>query len=90
MINKKEFAAAVAEHMNITKKDAEEFTDSFLLVITDLLANGETIRFTGFGEFGTRQLAARNGVNPSTGAAIKIPSKIKPYFKAGKSLKEAL
>ena len=90
MINKKDFAAEIAADMNVTKKDAEAFMDSFLQVMTDLLANGETVRFTGFGEFGTKQLNARNGVNPSTGEAIKIPSKIRPYFKAGKLLKEAL
>lgn len=90
MINKKEFAAAVAEQMNTTKKDAEEFVDNFLIVVTDLLASGETIRFTGFGEFGTRQISEHTGVNPSTGEAIQVPSKIRPYFKAGKCLKEAL
>lgn len=90
MINKKDFAAAIAENMRVTKKDAEAFTDSFLNVMTNLLANGEIVRFTGFGEFGTKETPARNAVNPATGARIKVPAKIKPYFKPGKTLKESL
>ena len=90
MINKKEFASAIAEDMKVTKKDAESFMDSFLFVMTDYLMNGETIRFTGFGEFGTRELAARNCVNPATGEPIQVAAKIRPYFKPGKTLRNSL
>lgn len=90
MINKKEFASAIAEDMKVTKKDAEAFMDSFLFVMTDYLMNGEKVRFTGFGEFGTKQLPARNCVNPATGEAIQVPEKIRPYFKAGKTLRNSL
>lgn len=89
-MNKKEFAAAVAEDMNITKIDANLVVDSFLNVLTDKLVAGETIKFIGFGEFGTKQLPPRNCVNPSTGEPIKVPAKIRPYFKPGKILKESL
>lgn len=90
MINKKEFSSAISEDMKITKKDAEAFVDSFLFVMTDYLMNGETVRFTGFGEFGTRELPARECVNPSTGEPVQVPPRIKPYFKAGKTLRNSL
>lgn len=89
-MTKKEFAAAIAEDMNITKIDANALVDSFLNVLTDKLAEGETVRFVGFGTFGTRRLEARNGVNPSDGTPIKIPASTKPYFKPGKTLKESV
>lgn len=89
-MNKKEFAAAVAEDMNITKTDANIVVDSFLSVLTDKLAAGEVIKFIGFGEFGTRQLQPRTCFNPATGEPVKVPAKIKPYFKPGKILKESL
>lgn len=90
MINKKEFSGKVAEYMHISKKDAEEFVNAFLDVTTDILISGEKIRFTGFGEFGTREQSPRTILNPLNGDQIKVPAKIKPYFKAGKNLKEAL
>lgn len=89
-INKKEFAAAIAESMKTTKKDAEEFMDSFLDTMTSYLANGDTIKFTGFGSFGTRTRESRNCVNPSTGEVIQVPEKIVAYFKPGKILKDSL
>ena len=89
-MNKKEFAAAIAEDMNITKIDANIIVDSFLNVLTDKLAEGETIKFVGFGTFGTRRLEARNGTNPYDGSKIKIPATTKPYFKPGKILKESV
>lgn len=89
-MNKKEFAAALAEDMNVTKLDANIIVDSFLNVLTDKLAEGETIKFVGFGTFGTRRLEARNGTNPLDGSRIKIPASTKPYFKPGKSLKESV
>lgn len=87
---KKDFAAALAANMNITKLDANYIVDSFLNVLTDELAKGETIKFTGFGIFGTRRLEARNGTNPNTGEIIHIPASTRPYFKPGKTLKESL
>lgn len=89
-MNKKEFAAAIAADMNITKIDANIIVDSFLNVLTDKLAEGETIKFVGFGTFGTRRLEARNGTNPIDGSPIKLPAYTRPYFKPGKSLKESM
>lgn len=89
-INKKEFAALVAEYLKTTKQDAEKYTDAALQVITDCLARGDKIKLIGFGEFGVVQTSARNGVNPQTKKPIQIPAKLKPYFKAGKTLKEAI
>lgn len=89
-MNKKEFASALAADMNITKIDANLIVDSFLNVLTDKLAQGETIKFVGFGTFETRRLEPRNGTNPLTGERIKLPAITKVHFKPGKSLKESV
>lgn len=89
-MNKKDIAGIIAEKSGFTKKDSEVFLDSFMEAVTEALADGEEVKFTGFGVFGTKVTNARNGVNPQTGEAIKIESKVKPYFKAGKTLKESI
>ena len=42
----------------------------------------------GFGSFSIRKRASRQGRNPATGAALKIPSRKYPAFKVGKTLRE--
>ena len=54
------------------------------------LKKGDKVTLVGFGTFSVSKRAARNGRNPQTGAAIKIPASKNPVFKAGKALKDAV
>ena len=58
--------------------------------ITKTLARGEEVAVIGFGTFRAVKAAARSGVNPKTGEKIQIPAMVKPKFKAGKGLKDAV
>ena len=49
-----------------------------------------TVQLPGFGVFGTKSRAARQGRNPATGATITIPAKKYPFFKPGKGLKDRI
>lgn len=89
-MNKAELVAAVAEKAEVSKKDAEKMVGAFISTVTDELKKGEKVALIGFGTFETRQRAAREGKNPQTGAAIKIPASVVPAFKAGKALKDAI
>jgi DNA-binding protein HU-beta len=80
----------MAEKTGSTKKDAEAAVNAFLEVVTETLVAGDKITFTGFGSFEIVERAAREGRNPSTGAAIKIAASKAPKFSAGKSLKDAV
>ena len=73
-----------------TKKEAAQALESFLDSIESALAKGDKVSLIGFGTFSVSKRAAREGRNPATGAAIKIPAANVPKFKAGKKLKEAL
>ena len=42
----------------------------------------------GFGTFGTRSRAAREGTNPANGQKITIPARKYAFFKPGKTLRE--
>ncbi len=89
-MNKAELIALVAEKAGITKKDAGAALDATLETITETLAKGDTVSFIGFGTFSTSKRAAREGVNPSTGAKIKIAEATVAKFKVGAKLKEAV
>jgi integration host factor subunit beta len=50
------------------------------------LARGERIELRGFGSFGVKPRAARQGRNPRTGASVTVAAKRIPFFRAGKEL----
>ena len=73
-----------------SKKEACDCVNATLDAITNALSKGQKITLTGFGTFSVSKRAARDGVNPRTGAKIKIAARKVPKFKAGKSLKDAV
>ena len=54
------------------------------------LKKKDTVTLIGFGTFKVAQRKARKGVNPQTGAEIKIKAKKVPRFVPGKALKDAV
>lgn len=73
-----------------SKKDAADAINATIDAITKALSQGKKITLTGFGTFSISNRAARTGINPRTGAKIKIAATKVPKFKAGKALKEAV
>jgi DNA-binding protein HU-beta len=89
-MNKEELVVAVAKKAGLSKKDAEASVKAALETIKEALKKGSKVTLTGFGTFLVAKRAARKGVNPQTGAEIKIPARTVPRFKAGKGLKDAV
>lgn len=73
-----------------TKAAAHRLVEAVFDTITKSLGRGEDVAITGFGTFRVAKRAARQGRNPKTGETIQIPASVKPKFRAGKSLKEAV
>ena len=89
-MNKSELIEAIAESADLTKADAGRALDATIEAITDALKKGESVSLVGFGSFGVKERAERQGRNPQTGEVITIKSAKIPSFKAGKALKDAL
>ncbi len=85
-LTKAELTEAVAAATNVLKQDAEKIVATVLDTMVEALRDGSRIELRGFGSFGIRQRAARNGRNPATGEAVKVPPKRVCYFKPGKVL----
>ena len=88
-MNKGELITAVAAK-GLAKKDAEKVVNAVSDIIGDARAKGETVQLIGFGTFGVKERAAREGRNPRTGEKVKIAASKAPYFKPGKALKDAI
>ena len=89
-MTKGEFVNYIAKQNNCTKVEAEKVIDMFTSSVIDAIAAGNEISLVGFGNFSVSKVAARDGRNPRTGAALKIAAYNQPKFKVGQKLKDAV
>jgi len=69
---------------------ARETLIALLGTITTSLKKNQRVQLAGFGTFIVSKRAARKGVNPRTGEAIKIKASKPVRFKAGRTLKNSV
>ena len=81
-MNKTELVNAVAAKAGLTKVDAKKALDATVEAIVEAVKKGDKVALVGFGTFAKTKRAARQGVNPATGAKIKIAAKEVFKFKA--------
>jgi DNA-binding protein HU-beta len=87
-VTKSEFVDRLARDDRVgSKKQAGEAVEAVLDMISDAMARGEDVNFTGFGKFSVAERGPRQGVNPRTGERITIPGGRVPRFSAGAGLK---
>ncbi|ODT85185.1 MAG: DNA-binding protein [Nitrosomonadales bacterium SCN 54-20] len=89
-MNRKELVDALATKMGASRADADRAVGALLEIISEALAQGESLSLTGFGTFEVRERGERTGRNPKTGEELKIAAARVPAFKAGASLKAAV
>ncbi|NWG00025.1 MAG: integration host factor subunit beta [Thermoanaerobaculaceae bacterium] len=89
-MTKAEIVKVLAEKVGLSRREAVQVLGVVLDGVVAAILAGEKVELRGFGSFRTRARQARTGRNPRTGARVSVPSKIVPYFKPGKQLREAL
>ena len=85
-MNKTDLVAAVAAQAGLTKVQAQKAVEATVDAIAGALKGGDKVQLVGFGTFSVVEKAAREGVNPATGAKIQIPAKKVAKFKVGAGL----
>ena len=85
-MNKKNLVEAIAKDTKLSKAKSEEALNAVMKNVIKG-ARKESVQLVGFGTFKTVKMKARKGVNPQTGAAIKIPAKKVIKWKVSKNLK---
>jgi DNA-binding protein HU-beta len=87
-MTKADFLERLARDKRIgNKKEAAKALAAVLDTITETMADGGDVSFTGFGKFSVAERSSRQGVNPRTGERIFIPGGKVPRFSAGSALK---
>ena len=69
-------------------EDAEVVVHTIVEAMCNSLMDGQRVEIRGFGVFNLHYRPPRDGRNPKSGEAVKVPAKYVPHFKAGKELRE--
>ena len=85
-MTKAELIGVIAKSAGVTKDKAAKALDSYQETVTKELKKNGKLVMVGFGTFSVVKRKAREGRNPQTGKAIRIPAKKVVKFKAGKKL----
>ncbi len=89
-MTKADIVAAIADKLDLSRKDAETAVNVVIDTIRDGLKSNDKVAIAGLGTFETHTRKARAGKNPRTGEEIIIPESKAPVFKAAKALKDAV
>ena len=90
-MTKQEVVDSVAESCGLSKAAAGRAVNAILDSLTEVMADGEDVSFTGFGKFLSQRRRAREGVNPQDPTQkIKIRAANVPKFRPGTALREAV
>ncbi|AHI53667.1 DNA-binding protein HU-beta [Spiroplasma sabaudiense Ar-1343] len=89
-MTKKELSEKLASNFDVQKSEADKMLGFIFDEVTNALTSGDEVSIAGFGKFSVADRAAREGVNPSTGAKIQIAATKVAKFKVAKQLKDAV
>lgn len=89
-MTKADIVERISNVNGFTKAESMDLVESLLLIIKDTLAEGETLKVSGFGNFVVKVKNNRRGRNPQTGEEITIDARKVLTFKPSAMLKEAI
>jgi DNA-binding protein HU-beta len=89
-MNKAELIEHIATAHSLTKAEAGRVVETVISAIVNTVKKGGAVVIPGFGSFRQVARAARTGVNPSTGAKLKIAASKAPKFTPGSAFKAAV
>ncbi|BBI01120.1 integration host factor subunit alpha [Buchnera aphidicola (Nipponaphis monzeni)] len=85
-----EISQYLFEHMNLSKNESKKIVSLFFEEIKNMLINGKSVKFYGFGNFYVFYKKQRLGRNPKTGSTILINARKIIKFTPGKKLKKII
>jgi len=89
-MTKADIAQRITNGSEFTKLESFDLVESVLSIMKDTLADGETLKISGFGNFVVKEKSDRRGRNPQTGEEITIEARRVLTFKPSKMLKDAM
>ena len=89
-MTKADIVERIVNQNGFTKAEGMDLVESVLSIIKDTLAEGETLKISGFGSFVAKEKNDRRGRNPQTGEEIIIGARRVLTFKPSKLLTGAM
>ena len=86
-LTKARMAETLFEELGLNKREAKELVELFFEEIRNMLAEGDDVKLSGFGNFVLRTKNERPGRNPKTGEEIPISARRVVTFRPGQKLK---
>jgi len=86
-MNKADLVSVVAAGTGLTQVEVAAVVEGVLEGISDALVKNDHVEIRGFGTFKVEQRAARDAINPQTGARIRVEAKKAPVFRPSDKLK---
>lgn len=86
-LTKAELADLLFERVGLNKREAKDMVEIFFEEIRAQLAQGDSVKLSGFGNFQLRDKPQRPGRNPKTGEEIPITARRVVTFHPSQKLK---
>ncbi|GAB4535073.1 MAG: integration host factor subunit alpha [Thermodesulfovibrionia bacterium] len=85
---KADLANRLYERLGLPKRESAEIVELLFDTLSNTLAEGESVKISGFGTFLVRKKGTRKGRNPKTGEEIQITQRRVVTFKPSHKLKD--
>ena len=89
-LTRADLAEAVYREVGLSRQESAELVQSVLGLISDTLAEGESVKLSSFGSFLLRDKRGRVGRNPKTGVEVPIDPRRVLVFKPSQVLKDRI
>lgn len=80
-MTKADLADRLYDKVGLPKKEATAMVETLFESMKNILAEGESLKITGFGTFLVRKKGSRKGRNPKTGEELEIEQRRVVTFK---------
>ena len=71
-LTRMDLSEAVFREVGLSRNESADLVETVLTTVSDVLAQGETVKISSFGTFSVREKAQRVGRNPKTGEEVPI------------------
>jgi integration host factor subunit alpha len=89
-VTRAQLTEAIYQEVGLSRNESADLVESVLKEISDVLAEGDTVKISSFGSFFVRKKGQRIGRNPKTGEEVPILPRSVLIFRPSHVLKNRI